>query len=287
MQPTFGFTWSHFNSIKEYIYPRKSPLEFLSLTSSYESPPDQGGGHHAHVLRGWLSEDQTRELLAIIDEKGLSLQGVILAAGVTSLAKMLDTENLSFATIKVANDVNLRQTIQSASNADVPKLGCFSSFYEAEYQSREIASKRDFWNLAHELTVKHNQAKEHCSAKAADKKVIPYWCDMSVAFHGNLGLLFRTGNKSIAEATSLDSIDTWSKPLNEVLQTNIRLEDVFHMTNWRNMGVAFHHSGHILHGKLNYILIYDTSLVKDQRHALMVRDETINILRMAVDNEQD
>ena len=61
--------------------------------------------------------------------------------------------------------------------------------------------------------------------------------------------------------------------MNEVLQTNIRLEDVFHMTNCRNMGVAFHHSGHILHGKLNYILTYDTNLIKDQRHALMVRDK--------------
>ena len=26
----FGLNWSYFNGIKEYIYPRKSPLEFLS-----------------------------------------------------------------------------------------------------------------------------------------------------------------------------------------------------------------------------------------------------------------
>ena len=51
--------------------------------------------------------------------------------------------------------------------------------------------------------------------------------------------------------------------------------------------LAFHHTAHILHGKLNYFLTYDTSLIRDQRHALMIRDETINVLRMAVDSNQD
>jgi hypothetical protein len=112
---------------------------------------------------------------------------------------------------------------------------------------------------------------------------------MGVATYGNLGLMFRkaaVSNSRVAEA--MQSIDTWSKPLNEVaLQTNIRLEDVFHVVNGRGMGVPFQHSAHILHGKLNYFLSYDTTLVQDQRHALMVRDETINILRMAVDINQD
>ena len=57
--------------------------------------------------------------------------------------------------------------------------------------------------------------------------------------------------------------------------------------NGRGVGLAFHHTAHILHGKLNYFLTYDTSLIRDQRHALMIRDETINVLRMAVDSNQD
>ena len=107
---------------------------------------------------------------------------------------------------------------------------------------------------------------------------------MRVASFGNLGLLFR--NKGLSEVVALDSIQTWNKPLNEV-QHNIRLEDVFHVVNGRGLGVPFHQSVHILHGKLNYFLTYDTHLVPDQRHALMIRDETINVLRMAVDIHQD
>ncbi len=75
--------------------------------------------------------------------------------------------------------------------------------------------------------------------------------------------------------------------MNEVLQTNIRLEDVFHMVNGVGMGIPFRHRVHILHGKLNYVLTYDTALIKDQRYALMIRDETVNVLRMAVDKDQD
>ena len=267
--------WSGFNSFKEYIYSRKSPLEFLG---GVESPPERG---HAHVLRGWLSEAETRELLAIMDEDDVSLHGVILAATLTSLSRMLDNENLSCPSLKVANDLNLRQFCSSA-----PKLGCLNSCYEAEYSTQDIASRSDFWKYSHELTVKHNQAKDQFTLRSGShRKTTPYSCDMAVSSYGNLGLLFR--NKSFFSEVAMDSIDTWSKPLNEVLQTNIRLEDVFHVVNGRDVGVPFLHSVHVLHGKLNYILVYDTNLIRDQRHALMVRDETINVLRMAVDSKQD
>ena len=114
-----------------------------------------------------------------------------------------------------------------------------------------------------------------------------YHSDMGVNAFGNLNKIIRIKGFTELSADSITSIDTWSKPLNEVLQTNIRLEDVFHIVNGRGMGVAFHHTAHILHGKLNYFLTYDTSLIRDQRHALMIRDETINVLRMAVDSNQD
>ena len=42
---------------------------------------------------------------------------------------------------------------------------------------------------------------------------------------------------------------------------------------------------HILHGRLNYVLAYYTTYV-DTTQALMLRDETINILRMAVEQAQ-
>ena len=48
---------------------------------------------------------------------------------------------------------------------------------------------------------------------------------MGVNAFGNLNKIIRI--RGFTEL-SADSIDTWSKPLNEVMQTNIRLEDVFH-----------------------------------------------------------
>ena len=42
---------------------------------------------HTHVLRGWLSESETRELLAIMEEKEMSLHGVLLSAAIASIGK--------------------------------------------------------------------------------------------------------------------------------------------------------------------------------------------------------
>ena len=66
-------------------------------------------------------------------------------------------------------------------------------------------------------------------------------------------------------------------------QSNVTLEDVFYCQAAPSMGTPFTHSAHIFKGKLNYILSYHTSYVKDQRMAFMIRDEIINILRMAVE----
>ena len=205
--------------------------------------------------------------------------GVLLTASVISISRMLENEEMTSATIKMSNDINLRQF-----NQKMPKIGCLSSSYEADYPCRDITTRSEFWKMAHEYTVKHQVAREQNSHKLKKCQFTPYFCEMSVASYGNLGLLFR--NKGFSEV-AMDSIDTWSKPLNEVLQTNIRLEDVFHVVNGRGLGVPFHQSVHILHGKLNYFLTYDTCLIPDQRHALMIRDETINVLRMAVDIHQD
>ena len=61
--------WVPLNSIKEYIYPRKSPVESLR-SFEQETEVDQ-----TQVLRGWLSEMETQELLAIMEEDDSSLHG--------------------------------------------------------------------------------------------------------------------------------------------------------------------------------------------------------------------
>ena len=60
-----------------------------------------------------------------------------------------------------------------------------------------------------------------------------------------------------------------------------KLEDVFPMVSGQNMGSPVHHSCHIYQGRLQYILTYFTTYI-DTPAALMLRDETMNILRMAV-----
>ena len=65
--------WVPFNSMKEYIYPRKSPIE--SLNSSFELPAEPEIIDQTQVLRGWLTETETQELLAIMEEDDSSLHG--------------------------------------------------------------------------------------------------------------------------------------------------------------------------------------------------------------------
>ena len=66
--------WVPFNSMKEYIYPRKSPIE--SLNSSFELPAEPEMVDQTQVLRGWLTETETQELLAIMEEDDSSLHGM-------------------------------------------------------------------------------------------------------------------------------------------------------------------------------------------------------------------
>ena len=86
--------------------------------------------------------------------------GVLLAASLTSISRMLEAENLPCSSVKVANEINMRQFCQN-----MPKVGCLSSAYESEYQSQDVTSRSEFWKRAHELTVKHSQAKDLCSQK--------------------------------------------------------------------------------------------------------------------------
>jgi len=63
----------------------------------------------------------------------------------------------------------------------------------------------------------------------------------------------------------------------------VKLEDVFPMVAGQHMGSPFSHSAHIYQSRLNYILGYHTTYVGTPQ-ALQLRDETMAILRMAVEH---
>ena len=86
----------------------------------------------------------------------------------------------------------------------MPKIGCLSTSYESEYQSQEVTSRADFWKLAHELTVKHTQAKDQCSQKAQKLSTHKYHSDMEVTSYGNLNKIIRIKGLATHEF-SLDS----------------------------------------------------------------------------------
>ena len=68
--------WVPFSSIKEYIYPRKSPIEVMtSATNLSTASEPEMEIDKTQVLRGWLSENETQELLAIMEEDDSSLHG--------------------------------------------------------------------------------------------------------------------------------------------------------------------------------------------------------------------
>ena len=80
--------------------------------------------------------------------------------------------------------------------------------------------------------------------------------------------------------------------------SQVKLEDVFPMVAGQSLGSALGHSVHVyqvmtwsdgdnddesicLQGRLQYILTYYTSIA-DTSTALLIRDETMNVLRMSV-----
>ena len=109
---------------------------------------------------------------------------------------------------------------------------------------------------------------------------------MDVSYYGDLDRIFGRNrhrralqNSQLMEGNGA-TIDIAN---NGASKTNVTLEDVFYCQAAPSMGTPFTHSAHIFNGKLNYILSYHTSYVKDQRMAFMIRDEIINIFRMAVE----
>ena len=64
------------------------------------------------MLRGWLSEEQTSELLAMLEEDDASLHGVITAAGLIATARVMQQEGSEAPSqtinLRASNEANLR-----------------------------------------------------------------------------------------------------------------------------------------------------------------------------------
>ncbi len=66
---------------------------------------------------------------------------------------------------------------------------------------------------------------------------------------------------------------------------NLRLEDVFHMTSGQHLGSPASHTAHVFRGQLNYILLYHSTYLR-QEVAFRIRDEVVDILRMATERAE-
>ena len=155
------------NSVVNHFIPtRKSPLEtwirpvtdtFVESERTVKTCP----ATRSHFLRGWLSEDETRELLAQCEEDDISLHGVLLAACLAATSRVCcqDTCNSNPTALRASINTNLRQFISSA-----PKHGNLSVPYEENFTVPMVGDSEDFWKLAHAMTMSHNTAKTNRTA---------------------------------------------------------------------------------------------------------------------------
>ena len=109
--------------------------------------------------------------------------------------------------------------------------------------------------------------------------------EMDVSYYGDLDRLFGRNRHTLNQHPSIakENNSTIDEHNSNVHKQNLVLEDIFYCQAAPTMGIPFTHSAHIFNGRLNYILSYHTPYVRDQRMAFMMRDEVINILRMAVE----
>ena len=110
---------------------------------------------------------------------------------------------------------------------------------------------------------------------------------MEVSVYGDLGGLFRREHFSLAS-------EAWSGPASSrnssgsgSSSSNLRLEDVFHMgaSSPSSPSSPLSHSAHLFRGRLNYVLTYGAAHLR-QELAFRIRDEVVDILRMATERGQ-
>ena len=152
--------------VNHFIPSRKSPLDqwirpvtdtFVESERTVKTCP----ATRSHFLRGWLSEDETRELLAQCEEDDITLHGVLLAACLAATSRVCcqDTCNSNPTVLRASINTNLRQFISTA-----PKHGTLSVPYEENFTVPMVGDSEDFWKLAHAMTMSHNTAKSNRTA---------------------------------------------------------------------------------------------------------------------------
>ena len=187
-------------SVKKQLFPgRKSPLD-PELREVPESPG------RSQFLRGWLTEEETREVVARCQQDEISLHGVILAAGLQAMARICrghhSPEVVSPVSLRASVSTNLRQFC----SPPAPRHGVLSAPYEENFSVGDTRDSEEFWQLAQTMTLSHNTAK---SSRAAVRAVRHYGnllaggetltafntvetsrrlsAEMSCAVHGDLG----------------------------------------------------------------------------------------------------
>ena len=185
-------------SVKNHLFPwRKSPLDLqLREVTDTAVESERQAVARSHFLRGWLTEDETRELVARCQEDEISLHGVILAAGLLAMSRMCRQESQQLVTLRASIVTNLRQFC----SPPPPKHGVLSAPYEENFTVPDLRSSEEFWSFSHQMTMSHNTAK---SSRVAVRTVRHYSklvaggeaafssrrvsTEMSVAVHGDLG----------------------------------------------------------------------------------------------------
>ena len=168
------------------------------------------------MIRGRLDEEETSELNAMMEEDDASMHGVMLAAALVAVSRVLQSQTSNeyppskTLNLRATNEANLRQYCDSA-----PKHGCLTTYYEENHSVPPISDKTEFWRLAHEMTVRNNSAKGNKEPlkllriyskmfsfggdntfKDMDKQT-KIQNDVGVAAYGDLGSLFQERNSGI------------------------------------------------------------------------------------------
>jgi len=241
----------------------------------------------SHCLRGWLTARETRELSGICEEEEIGLQGILLAAALTAMARTCVQSGVAAEEsrhLRACISSNLRQfSTQAIRN------GVYSSVYEESsslpielISSQVTVTATHLWKLANQLSAAHTNAKANKfplrhirmvgkmhSAGSMDsafkdmKSSRRVDNDLHFTHLGDIGHVFRIAGNSDDES-------------------KVRLEDVMVLVSGQNMGYPLSHSAHLFRGRLNYTLVYYTNYIEAST-AFLIRDETINLLRLAAE----
>ena len=135
------------NSVVNHFIPtRKSLLDSWILPES--SPP-----YRSRFLRGWLTEEETRDVLGQCCEDDISLHGVMLAASLLATARVC-CKNVENPALKTSINMNLRQFI-----SPTPRHGQLSAPYDETFTVPSVQGCDEFWSYAKSLTLAHNTAR--------------------------------------------------------------------------------------------------------------------------------